>query len=131
VHPASATRLFAGSTGIGARVRSVPIRDTPRVKLAAMVDVWTGLVAGFAILGLAYALTSFFWRPELNVDRAKLGHWFRSLIRLYESDSLVRVSQRGSSLRLTLQRRAGEGSQCWVVLSCPRARWLTASAVCS
>jgi hypothetical protein len=91
-----------------------------------MVDVSMWLAAGVAILVLAYALTTFFWRPELNVDRLKLGHWFRSLIRLYESDSLVRVSHRGSTVRLTLQRRAGEGVQCWVVLSCPRARWTTA-----
>lgn len=91
-----------------------------------MLDVLTWLISGVVILGLAYTLTSLFWRPECNVDRTKLGHWFRSLIRLYESDSLVRISHRGSSVRLTLQRRAGEGSQCWVVLSCPKARWMAA-----
>jgi hypothetical protein len=91
-----------------------------------LVDIltWAGVAA--AILATAYALTHLFWRPERNVDRTRLGHWFRSLIRLYESDSLVRVSHRGSGLRLTLLRRAGEGPQCWVVLSCPRASWMTA-----
>ena len=83
---------------------------------------WFGI--SIALLATAYGLTQLFWQPERNIDRTRLGHWFRSLIRLYESDSLVRVSHRGSSLRLTLLRRAGEGSQCWVVLSCPRARWM-------
>lgn len=83
---------------------------------------WLGLAV--AVLATAYALTHLFWRPERNVDRRRLGHWFRSLIRLYESDSLVRVSHRGSALRLTLLRRAGDGSQCWLVLSCPRAGWM-------
>lgn len=83
---------------------------------------WLGLAV--AILTTAYALTYLFWRPERNVDRTRLGHWFRSLIRLYESDSLVRISLRGSALRLILLRRSGDGSQCWVVLSCPRARWM-------
>ena len=90
-----------------------------------LVDVlaWVGLA--IAILATAYGLTYLFWRPERNIDRTRLGHWFRSLIRLYESDSLVRVSHRGSPLRFTLLRRAGEGPQCWVVLSCPRASWMT------
>lgn len=90
-----------------------------------MLDVLTWLGLAVAILATAYVLTSLFWRPERNIDRSMLGHWFRSLIRLYESDSLVRVSHRGSGLRLTLRRRAGDGSQCWVVLSCPRAQWMT------
>jgi hypothetical protein len=90
-----------------------------------MSDVLTWLATAVGILGAAYGLTYLFWRPECNVNRDKLGHWFRSLIRLYESDSLVRVSHRGSSLRFTLLRRAGEGGQCWVVLSCPRAGWMT------
>lgn len=83
------------------------------------VEVLTWLGMGIAVLGVAYMLTMFFWRPERNVDRERLGHWFRSLIRLYESDSLVRVSHRGSSLRFTLLRRGGDGERCWVVLSCP------------
>lgn len=91
-----------------------------------MLDVLTWLGLALAILATAYLLTSLFWRPERNVARSKLGHWFRSLIRLYESDSLVRVSHRGSALRFTLLRRAGDGSQCWVVLSCPRAQWMAA-----
>ncbi len=92
-----------------------------------MVDFLISLGLGVAILATAYALTMFFWRPERNIDRPKLGHWFRSLIRLYEPGSLVRVSHRGSSLRFTLLRRAGQGSQCWVVLSCPRARWMASA----
>ena len=88
-----------------------------------MVDLFTWLALAIAILASAYALTMLFWSPEHNVARSMLGHWFRSLIRLYEPDSLVRVSHRGSSLYFTLMRRAGQGSHCWVVLSCPRAPW--------
>ena len=84
-----------------------------------MLDVLTWLGLALAILAIAYLLTSLFWRPERNIDRSMLGHWFRSLIRLYESDSLVRVNHRGSALHFTLLRRAGNESQCWVVLSCP------------
>ncbi len=91
---------------------------------AADILVWVGLAIG--VLATAYGLTYLFWRPESNIDRTRLGHWFRSLIRLYESDSLIRVSHRGSPLRFTLLRRAGDGPQCWVVLSCPRASWTTA-----
>ena len=82
---------------------------------------WTGV--GVAILAAAYLLTNLFWRPERNVDRGRFGHWFRSLIRLYESDSLVEVSQRGSPVRFTLLRRAGDGGQCFVVLALPRGAW--------
>jgi len=89
-----------------------------------LIDIFSWLGMGAAVLATAYALTHLFWHPERNVDRGRFGHWFRSLIRLYESDSLVRVSQRGSGIRFTLQRRTGEGGQCWVVLSCPRAAWM-------
>jgi hypothetical protein len=82
---------------------------------------WVGLP--LAILVAAYGLTQLFWHPERNVDRTKLGHWFRSLIRLYESDAEVRIILRGSPLTLTLLRRDGDGARCRVVLSCPqRAR---------
>ena len=83
---------------------------------------WLGLAV--AILATAYLLTSLFWRPERNIHRSMLGHWFRSLIRLYESDSLVCVSHRGSGVRFTVLRRSGSGSRCWVVLSCPRSPWM-------
>ncbi len=91
-----------------------------------LVDILSWLALAIGVLATAYGLTHLFWRPERNIDRTRLGHWFRSLIRLYESDSLVRVSHRGSSLRFTLLRRAGDGKQCWVVLSCPRAAWMRA-----
>ena len=84
-----------------------------------MLDVLSWLGLAVAVLATAYVLTSLFWRPERNVDRSMLGHWFRSLIRLYESDSLVSVRHRGSELGFTLRRRAGDGVRCWVVLSWP------------
>ncbi|MEE2674591.1 MAG: hypothetical protein VX466_12400 [Myxococcota bacterium] len=89
-----------------------------------MLDLlsWIGLAV--VVLAVAYLLTSLFWRPERNIHRAMLGHWFRSLIRLYESDSLVCVSHRDSGIRFTLLRRSGSGARCWVVLSCPRSRWM-------
>jgi hypothetical protein len=96
----------------------------PRDILIAVVEALTWIGTAIVILGLAYGLTMFFWRPEQNIDRSRLGHWFRSLIRLYESDSLVEVCHRGSALRLTLRRRGGDGGRCWVVLSCPRASWM-------
>jgi hypothetical protein len=71
-------------------------------------------------------LTVLFWQPERNIDRDRLGHWFRSLIRLFESDSEVVVRHRTSRLAFSLSRRAGDGHRCWVVLSCPRARWTSA-----
>jgi hypothetical protein len=92
--------------------------------------VWNALAwiaAALSILAAAYGLTLLFWRPERNIDRGRLGHWFRSLIRLYESDSWVEVSLRGSSPCLRLHRRAGDGRRCWVVLSCPRGRWMSGS----
>lgn len=113
--------------GTFAQVRSRTGLTRPRGNLNAMlfdILIWFGI--SLALLATAYALTQLFWQPERNIDRTRLGHWFRSLIRLYESDSLVRVSHRGTSLRLTLLRRAGEGSRCWVVLSCPRALWTAA-----
>ena len=58
--------------------------------------IWLGAAA--AIVVVAYGLTSFFWRPERNVDRTRLGHWFRSLIRLYET-------------RATVEQRAGNEHQ--------------------
>jgi hypothetical protein len=90
-----------------------------------VIDFLAGLAIAVVVLAAAYALTMFFWRAERNIDRPTLGHWFRSLIRLYEPDSVVRISHRGSSLRFTLRRREGQGSQCWVVVSCPRAPWTT------
>jgi hypothetical protein len=95
-----------------------------------LVEALSWLALAVAILAASYGLTYLFWSPERNIDRSRLGHWFRSLVRLYESDSAVRVSHRGSSLRLTLLRKAGDGRQCWVVLSCPRASW-TAEPLCS
>ena len=95
--------------------------------MIAVVEALTWIGTAIVILVAAYGLTMFFWRPEQNVDRSRLGHWFRSLIRLYESDSLVEVCHRGSPLRLTLLRRGGEGGQCWVVLSCPRASWMASA----
>ena len=86
-----------------------------------MVDFLIVLGVAVAILATAYVLTMLFWQPERNVERAMLGHWFRSLIRLYEPESLVRISHRGSSHEFTLRRRAGQGSQCWVVLTCPHS----------
>ena len=87
----------------------------------AEILTWVGLT--LAILVAAYGLTQLFWHPERNIERTKLGHWFRSLIRLYETDAEVRVILRGSPLTLTLLRRDGDGARCRVVLSCPqRAR---------
>ncbi len=83
-----------------------------------MMDTLIGLGLAVAILATAYALASFFWQPEHDVERSMLGHWFRSLIRLYESDSFVRVSHRGSPLRFELLRRLGSGRECWLVFSC-------------
>ena len=87
-----------------------------------MVEVLTWIGVGLAILVSAFVLTSLSWRPELNVRRAMLGHWFRSLIRLYRSDSLLHVRHRGSSAQFSLTRRLGVGSECWVVFSCVRRR---------
>ena len=107
------------------------MRIEPRSRAAPwysghMLEQLTWLGLAVAILATAYLLTSLFWSPEQNIDRSMLGHWFRSLIRLYESDSLVRVNHRGSALHLTLHRRAGNESQCWVVLSCPPSQWMAA-----
>lgn len=95
------------------------------VDVAEVVEVSKWVGAGVGIVGSAYMLTVLFWRPERNVDRARLGHWFRSLIRLYESDSRVDVLHRGSPMRFALLRRADAGSGCWVVVSFPRANWLS------
>ena len=89
-----------------------------------MLDLLSWLGLAVVVLAIAYLLTSLFWRPERNIPRSMLGHWFRSLIRLYESDSLVCVSHRGSGIRFTLLRRSGSGSRCWVILSCPRSQWM-------
>ena len=91
-----------------------------------MLDLLLWLGLALAILATAYLLTTLSWHPERNIDRSMLGHWFRSLIRLYESDSVVRVRHRGSALDFTLLRRAGNESQCWVVLSCPCSQWMAA-----
>jgi len=115
--------------GIGARETAAgppAARDT-LIAVPDAVELLAWIATGIAILGAAWVLTMLSWRPERNVDRARFGHWFRSLIRLYESDSLVNVCQRGSSLRFTLLRRAGDGTRCWVVLSCPRASWMLGS----
>ena len=82
-----------------------------------MVEVLTWIGVGLAILASAFVLTSLSWRPERNVRRSMLGHWFRSLIRLYQSDSLVHVRHRGSPIHFSLVRRLGVGSECWVIFS--------------
>jgi hypothetical protein len=104
-------------------VRKLADDTAPHVKLQLMRDplIWFAAAAGIVVV--AFALTALFWRPERNVERTRLGHWFRSLIRLFESDSKVEIRHRRSALRLTLHRRAGQGSECWVVLACPRAAW--------
>lgn len=88
------------------------------------VLLFFGLVAGIAVA--AYALTWLTWRPERNIARSELGHWFRSLIRLFETGSWVGVSQRRSSLAFALVRRGGEGTRCWVVLACASGHWSSA-----
>ena len=82
-----------------------------------MAEVLTWICVGLAILASAFVLASLSWRPESNVRRSMLGHWFRSLIRLYESESLLQVRHRGSSLQFSLVRRLGGGSECWVIFS--------------
>lgn len=87
-----------------------------------MVEVLTWIGVGLGILVSAFVLTSLSWRPERNVRRSMLGHWFRSLIRLYQSDSLVHVRHRDSPMHFSLVRRLGAGSECWVIFSFVR-RW--------
>ncbi len=86
-----------------------------------MLQLLGWLAIAIAVLLAAYVLTQLSWHPERNIARAQLGHWFRSLIRLYESDALVRISERRSLRSFSLLRRGGEGSRCRVVLSCPCA----------
>ena len=86
-----------------------------------MLELLTWLAIAAAVLAAAYVLTQLSWHPERNIARSQLGHWFRSLIRLYEADALVRVSQRRSSHTFTLLRRGGDRTHCRVVLSCPCA----------
>lgn len=97
--------------------------ETTGTSLPVVEDVLTavGLLAG--VLMSAYLLTWLTWRPERNIDRAMLGHWFRSLIRLYEPGAWVRVSCRRSSLAFAVVRRGGEGDRCWIVVACASGRW--------
>ena len=86
-----------------------------------MLQLLAWVVIAATVLVAAYVLTQLSWRPERNITRSQLGHWFRSLIRLYEADSLVRISQRRSPRTLQLLRRGGDATRCRVVLSCPSA----------
>ena len=86
-----------------------------------MLQLLTWVAIAAAVGMAAYVLTQLSWRPERNIARSQLGHWFRSLIRLYEADALVRISQRRSPYTLSLLRRSGAGIHCRVVLSCPSA----------
>ena len=82
---------------------------------------WKWTLAGLAILVATLALWPLLRSGNSNIDRSRFGHWFRTLIRLYDEDARIEIVQRRGPVRLTLLRRGGAGSRCWVVLSCPLA----------
>ena len=85
------------------------------------VLIWGGVAV--AVLVAAYALTMVTWHPERNVDRSRFGHWFRSLVRLYEDDAAIRIVQRSATFELAVILRGGEGHGCWAIVSCQRSDW--------
>lgn len=86
-----------------------------------MLDILLWLSATLVVIATAYALTMFFWHPDRNIDRSRFGHWYRSLIRLYEPDAQIDVVQRHGPLTFTLLRRGGDVKRCWAVLRLPHS----------
>ena len=86
-----------------------------------MPGILLWLLATLVVFATAYVLTMFFWHPDRNVDRSRFGHWYRSLIRLYEPDAKIEIVQRRGPVRLTLLRRGGDVKRCWAVLRVPHS----------